>query len=235
MLIELYSRGPDSEGIFRKPPNIRQVREYHNILDNGGFMDMAETNIAVIGALMKEFLRSLPDCLLDSNLFNNWVEITRESNKEERIFKTVQLCSRLPQSNFMLLQYLLCIFHEISIKSSKNLMTASNLAICISPSLLWPPQRDNEMINPVAMMIASETVEFLINNISYIFGDRILHIFTHSNFISSSDFNSNFQRDDWRRKNRLRSVSSCNTSLSNCSFETLHYISKYENPFIVYV
>lgn len=42
----------------------------------------------------------------------------------------------LPRPNKLLLQYLTCVFHYILESSDINKMDASNLAVCIGPTLL---------------------------------------------------------------------------------------------------
>lgn len=45
----------------------------------------------------------------------------------------------LPRANVMLLRYLFGVLYSIEKQSEGNQMTAFNLAVCIAPSLLWPP------------------------------------------------------------------------------------------------
>lgn len=46
---------------------------------------------------------------------------------------------QLPSANVVLLRYLFGVLHSIQKQSEGNQMTAFNLAVCIAPSLLWPP------------------------------------------------------------------------------------------------
>lgn len=46
---------------------------------------------------------------------------------------------QLPRANVVLLRYLFGVLHSIEKQSEDNQMTAFNLAVCIAPSLLWPP------------------------------------------------------------------------------------------------
>ena len=45
--------------------------------------------------------------------------------------------STLPRTNGVLLQHLLYLLNVIASKHQENMMTASNLAICVGPSILW--------------------------------------------------------------------------------------------------
>lgn len=46
---------------------------------------------------------------------------------------------RLPKHNSLLLRYLLAMLHGIESNAQENQMTSFNLAVCIAPSMLWPP------------------------------------------------------------------------------------------------
>ncbi len=61
-------------GIFRRSPNARVTKDLRERLDNGDHLDggtghktctdFSECSVFVTAALLKDFLRSLPDCLL---------------------------------------------------------------------------------------------------------------------------------------------------------------------------
>lgn len=64
------------------------------------------------------------------------------------IFTTVlnsSFISTLPRMNGVLLRHLLVLLHKISSHSQENMMTASNLAICVGPSVLWSPDAPSVM------------------------------------------------------------------------------------------
>lgn len=50
-----------------------------------------------------------------------------------------RLMEQLPRANVVLLRYLFGVLHSIEKQSEDNKMTAYNLSVCITPSLLWPP------------------------------------------------------------------------------------------------
>lgn len=54
-------------------------------------------------------------------------------------FSVCRLLDQLPRANVLLLRYLFGLLHNIEQHSSSNQMTAFNLAVCIAPSILWPP------------------------------------------------------------------------------------------------
>lgn len=50
-----------------------------------------------------------------------------------------RLIEHLPRANVFLLRYIFGVLHGIEMRSEENQMNAFNLAVCIAPSLLWPP------------------------------------------------------------------------------------------------
>lgn len=54
-------------------------------------------------------------------------------------FSVFRLLDQLPRANVVLLRYLFGVLHNIEQHSSSNQMTAFNLAVCVAPSILWPP------------------------------------------------------------------------------------------------
>lgn len=96
-----------------------------------------ETYLFYTPFLSQEFLRRLPNCLLDSRLYNKWIEAVSDDNSEEETReKVVQLLKRLSSVNLLLLRHLLCLLHLIAHHSSENKMCSMNLAVCIGPSIL---------------------------------------------------------------------------------------------------
>ena len=87
----------------------------------------------------QEFLRSLPNCLLDTRLYSKWVEAINCENQCETRDRIKALIKKLPEENVYLLQHFLFVLKEIASKSEENKMCSRNLAVCIGPSLLQPP------------------------------------------------------------------------------------------------
>ena len=79
VLVQIFRDGPTTVGIFRRSPNARAMRELREKLDHTDDpVDFAECSVFVTAALLKEFLRSLPDCLLMCEHFGTWVQLAKE-------------------------------------------------------------------------------------------------------------------------------------------------------------
>lgn len=52
----------------------------------------------------------------------------------------LRVAGKLPQANLVLLKSLLSLLQRISRNAASSRMTAGNLAICVGPNLLSPPE-----------------------------------------------------------------------------------------------
>ncbi|XP_012514587.1 PREDICTED: rho GTPase-activating protein 20 [Propithecus coquereli] len=127
--------------------------------------------------LCKDFLRNIPGSIFSSDLYDRWVCVMDQGNDEEKINTIQRLLDQLPRANVVLLRYLFGVLHNIEQHSSSNQMNAFNLAVCIAPSVLWPPtscspELENEFTKKVTLLL-----QFLIENCCRIFGEEITSLF----------------------------------------------------------
>ncbi|XP_060716066.1 rho GTPase-activating protein 20 [Tachysurus vachellii] len=142
MLVFLFQEGPFTRGIFRRSAGAKACRELRDKLDSGiQVVPMSRQSIFVIAAVLKDFLRSIPGSLLLSDLYEKWMATMDFSDKaEDSQIKAIQsLVMCLPSENILLLKHVLAVLYNIQLHAEDNQMNAVNLAICISPSLLWSP------------------------------------------------------------------------------------------------
>lgn len=67
------------EGIFRKNGNIRRLRDLSEALDrDSGSVNLSDDNPVQLAALLKKFLRDLPDPLITFKLFHLFIAAQRE-------------------------------------------------------------------------------------------------------------------------------------------------------------
>jgi len=65
------------------------------------------------------------------------------------------LLARLPEKNVTLLCHLFGVLHRIHTHSEVNQMTATNLALCIAPNMLWrssqiSPEKEGQSVLQVS-------------------------------------------------------------------------------------
>ncbi|KAF4517414.1 hypothetical protein B566_EDAN005023 [Ephemera danica] len=173
MLQQVFAKGPFTQGIFRKSANARLVREARARLDTGASPSSVELlPVLVTAALLKDFLRSLPDPLLTSALYAEWLAPATETGSEQqRLARVKGLLDRLPPANRSLLAHLLCVLHHVARRCSLNLMTAANLGVCVGPSLLWGPSPCADTSRAVPAL-----VELLVSRCELLFGPGVTRL-----------------------------------------------------------
>ncbi|XP_058804971.1 uncharacterized protein LOC131672055 [Phymastichus coffea] len=170
MLQQLFAKGPFTQGIFRKSANVRIVRELRDQIESSGESGCLEdAPIIAVAALLKDFLRSLPDPLLTSHLFPLWMASLESADP----IKTIKsILDRLPKANYTLLSHLVCVLHHIARRSKHNLMCASNLGVCCGPSLLWSPSPTVNQSRAIPAL-----TEMLIRHCEALFGEAVTQLF----------------------------------------------------------
>ncbi|CAG2053998.1 unnamed protein product, partial [Timema podura] len=183
MLQQVFSKGPFTQGIFRKSANARLVRELRDKLDAGEDLPLDHVPVLVTAALLKEFLRSLPDPLLGGALYPLWMEAIECPDEQEKLLRIKRrvecnplLCvplsvlDQLPRPNQSLLNHFLCVLVHIARRAPSNLMSASNLGVCVGPSLLWS--------SPVALCSRAVPmlVDLLVTRCELLCGPHVPHL-----------------------------------------------------------
>jgi len=143
----------DEEGLFRLSGSKTSIEELRLIWDNVPpsvappftLYSKPEEHIGCheIGALLKLYLRTLPEPLLTFEKYPLFISALQTS-QEERFKEIKSLIDSLPVPNRQVLASLLRFLYLASLQSSKNKMTASNLALIFGPCLLM----DREMWRP---------------------------------------------------------------------------------------
>lgn len=165
MISRLYFEGSSCPGLFRKSANARLVRETRERLDRNEAVDFNDLPILAVGAILKEFLRSMPDSLLTLRLYPAFIEAAVAHDKIET---TKSLLERLPPCNATVLYALLPLFVRICENVSDTSMTPRNIGICLGQSIMWPPRAEDVLKNDVPPFI-----EFIIENAVVLFGARL--------------------------------------------------------------
>ena len=125
-----------TEGIFRKNGNIRRLKELVQELDNDPIrIKLENDNCIQIAALIKKFLRDMPDPLLTNSLYEIFLFIPK-IQKSDRIMALHLLLCLLPKPNIDLLSVIVRFLCEVSTFSA-NKMDLSNLATVIAPNILY--------------------------------------------------------------------------------------------------
>ncbi|KAF2893103.1 hypothetical protein ILUMI_13059, partial [Ignelater luminosus] len=164
----LFQRGPHTQGIFRRCASARTLRELREKIDSQSpnvLEELTNTTPLLLASLLKDFLRSLPEPLLSGNV-QEWLNAASSG----RIEHVRRLLSLLPRENHMLLAHVLCVLYHVAKRARYNLMSATNLGVCVGPSLLWESSQN------APMRTLPTLIEMLINNCQSLFGPQIVSL-----------------------------------------------------------
>ncbi|KAG8748859.1 hypothetical protein FRC14_001896 [Serendipita sp. 396] len=136
------------EGIFRKNGNIRRMNQVIESLDRDpGSVDLSQDNPVQLAALLKRFLRDLPDPLLTYKLHRVWIMTQNIADAQERGRLLHMVMLLLPRYHRDTLEVLLVFLKWVASFSHVDEETGSkmdlgNLATVITPSILKANKRD---------------------------------------------------------------------------------------------
>ncbi|XP_014914320.1 rho GTPase-activating protein 17-like isoform X1 [Poecilia latipinna] len=134
----LLETGMKEEGLFRIAAGASKLKKLKAALDcsTSQLEEFYSDPHAVAGAL-KSYLRELPDPLMTSQLYDEWIQASSVSDPDKRLQALWLVCDKLPKNNRNNLRYLVKFLARLAQDSETNKMTPSNMAIVLGPNLLW--------------------------------------------------------------------------------------------------
>ncbi|XP_031428862.1 rho GTPase-activating protein 44 isoform X2 [Clupea harengus] len=168
MLLEC---GMQEEGLFRVAPSASKLKKLKASLDCG-VVDVPEYSAdphAIAGAL-KSYLRELPEPLMTSELYDDWIQASNIQDLDKRLQALLAACEKLPQDNLNNFRYLIKFLAKLIEDQDLNKMTPGNIAIVLGPNLLWTTSEGNmtEMMTTVSLQIVS-MIEPIIQHADWFF------------------------------------------------------------------
>ncbi|KAG8436286.1 hypothetical protein GDO86_007408 [Hymenochirus boettgeri] len=169
----LLAHGMQEEGLFRLAAGASVLKKLKASL-GAGTSDLSEFMSephAIAGAL-KSYLRELPEPLMTSELFDEWMAAGTFKEPEKRLECFREVCNKLPTANYNNLRYLIKFLAKLVEHQEVNKMTLSNVAIVLGPNLLWdkcdgdPSLLDMASASPILVV---NVVEGLLNFAADIF------------------------------------------------------------------
>jgi hypothetical protein len=144
LLTALYQKDMSVEGVFRKNGNLKTLRELCEQIDSNPTRvpNLEKENAIQLSALLKKFLREMPNPLLTFKLFDLWILSQKiQDPLHKRIFFELSY-SLLPKAHRDLAEVLLFFFMWASSFShlddqSGSKMDVHNLATVLSPNVLY--------------------------------------------------------------------------------------------------
>ena len=154
------------EGVFRKNGNIKRLNDIKEEIDARGAVevDLTKENPVQVAALLKKFLRELPDPLLTHKLHKLWITSQRIDDTERRRRVLHLTCCLLPKPHRDTMEVLFTFMNWVSSFShvdeeSGSKMDIHNLATVITPNVI---HRGKESVPVDDSFLAIEAVHSLI-------------------------------------------------------------------------
>jgi RhoGAP (GTPase activating protein)-like protein/LIM domain-containing protein len=136
------------EGVFRKNGNIKKLSDLVDRIDRDGCdsVNLTEQPVVQIAALLKRYLRDLPDPLLTHKLYRLWLIISKIQDENKRRQCLHLSCCLLPKSHRDSMEILFVFlkwagsFHQVDEEVGSR-MDIKNLATVIAPNILYNNQK----------------------------------------------------------------------------------------------
>ncbi|KAG5513491.1 hypothetical protein PMAC_000923 [Pneumocystis sp. 'macacae'] len=183
------------EGIFRKNGNIKRLNDFTESIDNNfnslSFNDESPIQLA---ALMKKFLRELPEPLLTFKLHKLFLASQKIDDEDTRHRVLHLTCCLLPKCHlncmeaiFLFLNWV-ASFADINDESG-NKMDVYNLATVITPDILYSKNKKTRVDEAIlAIKVVYTLIEF-IDKFSLVPADLLSTLHNLCMFIKNPDLN----------------------------------------------
>lgn len=158
------------EGVFRKNGNIKKLSETVEKIDREGCenINLSSQPVVQVAALLKKYLRELPDPLMTNKLYRLWLTAARIPDEDKKRQCIHLVYCLLPKCHRDCLEILLTFlkwagnFHQVDDESGSK-MDIKNLATVIAPNILYNPLKGPALDSEP--MLAIIVVEILINDV----------------------------------------------------------------------
>ncbi|KAI1887451.1 hypothetical protein AGOR_G00190430 [Albula goreensis] len=171
----IEKRGINDQGLYRVVGVSSKVQKLlSQMIDekNGNEVDLSaceEWDVKTITSALKLYLRSLPEPLMTSDLYKEFIIPAKRGSPESRVEAIHHLVHKLPEKNRGILGLLMKHLASVAAHSKQNLMTVANLGVVFGPTLMRPQEETVAAI--MDLKFQNIVVEILIENQEKIFGD----------------------------------------------------------------
>ncbi|XP_037094190.1 rho GTPase-activating protein 44-like [Pollicipes pollicipes] len=176
----LLQIGADEEGLFRVAGSTSKARKLKSCFD-AGLVDAAHMldylDPHVVADALKAYLRDLPEPLMTTDFYDEWMTSARVQEEGARLQALWQVLHQLPEAHYTNLRYLIKFLALLCKNKQVNKMTTQNMAIVMAPNLLWT--RLEEGFNMTATGTHSLVVDSLIAHCDWFFPEDVDFFITY--------------------------------------------------------
>ena len=137
------------EGVFRKNGNIKRLKETAELIDTNQAPDLSRENPVQVAALLKKFLRDMPEPLLTFKLHKLFITAQKFEDEERRRRVMHLTCCLMEKAHrdtmevvFSFLKWV-ASFVQVD-EESGNKMDVHNLATVMAPNILYQQQKKGD-------------------------------------------------------------------------------------------
>ncbi|XP_036373072.1 rho GTPase-activating protein 10-like [Megalops cyprinoides] len=171
----IEKRGINDQGLYRVVGVSSKVQKLLNQMidekacDEVDLSASEDWDVKTITSALKLYLRSLPEPLMTSGLYKEFIVPAKSASPESRVEAIHYLVHKLPEKNRAVLGLLMKHLASVAAHSKQNLMTVANLGVVFGPTLMRPQEETVAAI--MDLKFQNIVVEILIEHQDKIFGD----------------------------------------------------------------
>lgn len=169
----LIDLGLEEEGLFRLAAGSSKVKRLKAEFEAGLACPASLEEISdhhLLATIIKSYLRDLPEPLLGAELYEEWLEASSLTGDErfDVVWNLLQ-SEYLPRENYKNIHYLFKFLNAVTKQSDANKMTASNVAIVITPNVLWECEKTHDTMDVNVGNSLATVVELIITQFDWFF------------------------------------------------------------------
>ncbi|NWY62198.1 MYO9B protein, partial [Chionis minor] len=152
-----------TEGIYRKSGSANRMKELKQLLQaDPNSVKLENYPIHTITGILKQWLRELPDPLMTSAQYNDFLRAVELPEKQEQLCAIYSVLEQLPQANHNTLERLIFHLVKVALIEDVNRMSPNALAIVFAPCLLRCPDPSDPLTSMKDVSKTTMCVEMLI-------------------------------------------------------------------------
>uniref|UniRef100_A0A8C5TN08 Myosin IXB n=1 Tax=Malurus cyaneus samueli TaxID=2593467 RepID=A0A8C5TN08_9PASS len=152
-----------TEGIYRKSGSANRMKELKQLLqEDPNSVKLENYPIHTITGILKQWLRELPDPLMTSAQYNDFLRAVELPEKQEQLCAIYSVLEQLPQANHNTLERLIFHLVKVALIEDVNRMSPNALAIVFAPCLLRCPDTSDPLTSMKDVSKTTMCVEMLI-------------------------------------------------------------------------
>ncbi|XP_065714096.1 unconventional myosin-IXb isoform X3 [Patagioenas fasciata] len=152
-----------TEGIYRKSGSANRMKELKQLLQaDPSSVKLENYPIHTITGILKQWLRELPDPLMTSAQYNDFLRAVELPEKQEQLCAIYSVLEQLPQANHNTLERLIFHLVKVALIEDVNRMSPNALAIVFAPCLLRCPDTSDPLTSMKDVSKTTMCIEMLI-------------------------------------------------------------------------